>query len=209
MPTSATLVLHTLFPFHFKSSLVPTRYFLFSPLESLAHNLNEPLLYKNNNEFISLDIIKSDGKINRLELTNEGNVLNHINYDGSKWIRIGRFCTTNVANVGLTTIKPTFPSTVKLGNTQTTKYIIKNGWANVTIIMNLKASPKLGWTTIATGLPKPYEPVVTSSLGETSVNNASVGFRIKLDGTLDMLVGSEITKSDWWNLSFTYPVAES
>ena len=75
--------------------------------------------------------------------------------------------------------------------------------------MNLKASPKLGWTTIATGLPKPYEPVVTSSLGETSVNNASVGFRIKLDGTLDMLIVSEITKSDWWNVTLSYPVAES
>ena len=161
----------------------------------------------NNNEFISLDIIKSDGKINRLELTNEGNVLNHINYNGSKWIRIGRFCTTNVADVGTTTIKPTFPSTVTLGSSQRIIYSIKNGWANVSTVMQF-SSPKLSWTVIATGLPKPDKTVNTSTVGETFVN-ANVAYRIKTDGTLEMRIDSEITQLNWWNINISYPVADN
>ena len=88
------------------------------------------------------------------------------------------------------------------------RYSVKNGWANVSIIMNLNASPELPWTSIATGLPKPDKEVNTSSFGETSVNNASIGFRLKENGILEMLVGSEITESDWWNINFSYPVKE-
>ena len=161
----------------------------------------------NNNEFISLDIKKSDGTINRLELTNEGNVLNHINYDGSKWIRIGRFCTTNVADVEPKTINPTFPSTVTLGSSQRVIYSIKNGWANVSTVMQF-SSPKLSWTVIATGLPKPDKTVNTSTVGETFVN-ANVAYRIKTDGTLEMRIDSEITQLNWWNINVSYPVAES
>ena len=161
----------------------------------------------NNNEFISLDIIKSDGKINRLELTNEGNVLNHINYNGSKWIRIGRFCTTNVADVGMKTITPTLPSTVTLGSSQRVIYSIKNGWANVSIVAQF-ASPKLSWTAIATGLPKPDKTVNTSTVGETFVN-ANVAYRIKTDGTLEMRIDSEITQLNWWNINVSYPVVDN
>ena len=164
---------------------------------------------QNNNEFITLDIVKSDGTINRLELTNAGNVINHINYDGTNWTKVGSVCTTNVADVKTTTIEPTFPSTITLGKMQTIYYSVKNGWANVSIIMNLNASPELTWTSIATGLPKPDKEINSSSFGETAVNNASVGFRLGIDGILEMLVGSEITKSDWWNINFSYPVAES
>ena len=161
---------------------------------------------KGDNEFIALDIVKYDGTVNRLELTNEGNVINHINYDGTKWIRVGSVCTTLVADVKATSIKPTFPSTVKLGKTQIINYSIKNGWANVSIIMQLSASPKLDWTKIATGLPKPDKEVNTSSFGETAVNNAGIGYRLNTNGILEMLIGSEITQSDWWNVNFSYPV---
>lgn len=126
---------------------------------------------------------------------------------GLTWSRV---CTTSVADVPMTTINPTLPSTVTSGNTKTIHYIIKNGWANVTIIMQLIASPKFIWTKIATGLPKSYDtiyPVV--SYGENGINNASVGFRLVSKGELEMLVGSEITKNDWWNVTFSYPVAES
>ena len=163
---------------------------------------------KGDNEFIALDIVKYDGTVNRLELTNEGNFINHINYDGSKWKRIGRVCITNVANVKTTNIKPTFPSTVTLGTTQIISYSVKNGWANVSIVMQLKASPKLGWTSIATGLPKTDKEIHSVSYGETGINNNRVAFRLKVTGALEILISSEITQTDWWNVNFSYPVVE-
>ena len=164
---------------------------------------------KGDNEFIALDIVKYDGTINRLELTNEGNFINHINYDGTRWIRVGRVCITNVVNVKTKNIKPTFPSTVTLGTTQIISYSVKNGWANVSIVMQLKASPKLGWTSITTELPKPDKEIHSVSYGETGINNNRVAFRLKTTGALEMLVSSEITQTDWWNVNFSYPVAES
>ena len=70
------------------------------------------------------------------------------------------------------------------------------------------SSPKLSWTVIATGLPKPDKTVNTSTLGETFVN-ANVAYRIKTDGTLEMRIDSEITKLNWWNINVSYPVAKS
>lgn len=86
---------------------------------------------------------------------------------------------------------------------------VKNGWANVSIITHLTASHKLSWFNIAKGLPKPDKEVNMASFGETAVNNASIGFRLGTDGVLEMLVGAEITLSDWWNINFSYPVKES
>ena len=127
----------------------------------------------------------------------------------TNWTSWQKVCTTTVADVGTTTIKPTFPSTITLGTSQNIRYSIKNGWANLSIAMQLKASPKLSWTTIATGLPKPDKIVTISSFGETFVNNASIGFTVNKDGVLQMLIGSEITQPDWWNINVSYPVAES
>ena len=127
----------------------------------------------------------------------------------TNWTSWQKVCSTGVADVGTTTIKPTFPSTITLGTSQNIRYSIKNGWANLSIAMQLKASPKLSWTTIATGLPKPDKIVTISSFGETFVNNASIGFTVNKDGVLQMLIGSEITQSDWWNINVSYPVAES
>ena len=124
------------------------------------------------------------------------------------WRTWQKLCSTSVADVGVTIITPTFPSTVTFGKTNITRYSVKNGWANVTIIMNLIASPKLDWTSITTELPKPDKEVHVAYCGETGINNTNVAFRLKVNGALDMLVSSEITKSDWWNLSFSYPVAE-
>ena len=129
--------------------------------------------------------------------------------DTGGWTKWRKLCSSSVTDVGPTTITPTFPSTVTLGSTQMIYYSIKNGWANVSVILNLKASPKFTWTTIATGLPKPDKEINTSSFGETAVNNASVGFRLKPTGALEMLVGSEITQTDWWNVNVSYPVKES
>ena len=127
-----------------------------------------------------------------------------------KWGTWQRLCATSVADVPITNITPTLPSTVKTGNTKVIRYSIKNGWANITIVLNLVASPKFGWTSIATGLPKSDDTIYSVvSYGENGINNASVGFRLVSNGELQMLVGSEITKNDWWNLSFSYPVAES
>ena len=128
-------------------------------------------------------------------------------YNGT-WGNWGTISSTSVADVGTTTIKPTFPSTITLGTSQRIQYSIKNGWANVSIAIQLKASPKLDWTTIATGLPKSDKQVNTLSFGETSVNNASIGFRLVTNGILEMKIGSEITQSDWWYINITYPVAE-
>ena len=128
---------------------------------------------------------------------------------GGTWGTWQRVCTTSVADVPLTNIKPTLPSTVKSGNSKVIRYSIKNGWANVTIILNLIASPKFSWTSVATGLPKSDDTIYSVvSYGENGINNASVGFRLVSNGELQMLVGSEITKNDWWNLSFSYPVKE-
>ena len=127
-------------------------------------------------------------------------------YNGT-WGDWGTISTTSVADVGVTTINATLPSTVTLGSSQRIIYSIKNGWANVSIVAQF-ASPKLSWTAIATGLPKPDKTVNTSTLGETFVN-ANVAYRIKTDGTLEMLISSEITKLNWWNINVSYPVAES
>ena len=125
----------------------------------------------------------------------------------TNWTSWERLCSTSVADVGTTTIKPTFPSTVTLGSSQRIIYSIKNGWANVSTVMQF-SSPKLSWTVIATGLPKPDKTVNTSTLGETFVN-ANVAYRIKTDGTLEMRIDSEITQLNWWNINVSYPVAES
>ena len=115
--------------------------------------------------------------------------------------------TTNVKDVPTTTITPTLPSTVTLGKSQTVSYSIKNGWAHVSIVMQF-ASPKLNWAVIATELPKPDKTVNVSTVGETFVN-AGVAYRIKTDGTLEMLIATEITQLNWWNTNVSYPVVES
>ena len=125
------------------------------------------------------------------------------------WCVWQKVCVTSVADVPTTIITPTFPSTITLGKTQKIFYSIKNDWASVSIIIQLSTSPKLTWTKIAEGLPKPDKEINTSSFGETAVNKASVGFRLNTNGILEMLVGSEITQEDWWNISFAYPIAES
>ena len=127
------------------------------------------------------------------------------NADG--WGTWRRVCATGVSDIEPTTINPTLPSTVTLGSSQRIIYSIKNGWANVSTVMQF-ASPKLSWTVIATGLPKPDKTVNTSTLGETFVN-AGVAYRIKTDGTLEMLIASEITQLNWWNINVSYPVAEN
>ena len=126
-------------------------------------------------------------------------------YNGT-WGDWGTISTTSVADVGVTTINPTLPSTVTLGSSQRIIYSIKNGWANVSTVMQF-ASPKLSWAVIATGLPKPDKTVNTSTVGETFVN-ANVAYRIKTDGTLEMLIATEITQLNWWNINVSYPVAE-
>ena len=125
------------------------------------------------------------------------------------WCVWQKVSVTSAADEPTTLINPTFPSTITSGKTQKIYYSLKNGWASVSIIIELSTSPKLTWTIIAEGLPKPDKEINTSSFGETAVNNASVGFRLKGNGVLEMLVGAEITQSDWWNISFSYPVAES
>ena len=125
----------------------------------------------------------------------------------TNWTSWESVCTTSVVDVGVKTINPTFPSTVTLGSSQRIIYSIKNGWANVSTVMQF-SSPKLSWTVIATGLPKPDKTVNTSTLGETFVN-ANVAYRIKTDGTLEMRIDSEITQLNWWNINVSYPVAES
>ena len=127
-------------------------------------------------------------------------------YNGT-WGNWGTISSTGVKDVGTTTIKPTFPSTVTLGSSQRIIYSIKNGWANVSTVMQF-ASPKLSWIAIATGLPKPDKTVNTSTVGETFVN-ANVAYRIKTDGTLEMRIDSEITRLNWWNINVSYPVAQS
>ena len=124
----------------------------------------------------------------------------------TNWTSWERLCSTSVADVEPKTINPTFPSTVTLGSSQRIIYSIKNGWANVSTVMQF-SSPKLSWTVIATGLPKPDKTVNTSTLGETFVN-ANVAYRIKTDGTLEMRIDSEITKLNWWNINVSYPVVE-
>ena len=126
-------------------------------------------------------------------------------YNGT-WGDWGTISTTSVADVGVTNINPTLPSTVTLGSSQRIIYSIKNGWANVSTVMQF-ASPKLSWVVIATGLPKPDKTVNTSTVGETFVN-AGVAYRIKTDGTLEMRINSEITQLNWWNINVSYPVAE-
>ena len=125
----------------------------------------------------------------------------------TNWTSWEKLCTTSVADVEMKTINATLPSTVTLGSSQRIIYSIKNGWANVSIVAQF-ASPKLSWTAIATGLPKPDKTVNTSTVGETFVN-ANVAYRIKTDGTLEMRIDSEITKLNWWNINVSYPVAES
>ena len=125
----------------------------------------------------------------------------------TNWSTWQRVCTTSVADVGMKTINATLPSTVTLGSSQRIIYSIKNGWANVSIVAQF-ASPKLSWVVIATGLPKPDKTVNTSTVGETFVN-ANVAYRIKTDGTLEMLIATEITQLNWWNINVSYPVAES
>ena len=167
---------------------------------------------QNNNEFVALDIVKSDGTINRLELTNAGDTINHIHYDGTNWTKIGRVCTTNVADIPTTTITPTLPSTVKIGKMHFIRYSVKNGWANVSIIMHLDSAPKTDWFPIANNLPKPDKEINFSTIGESTANIAPIAFRLeKLDDgrTLEMMVGAEFTVPNWYNVNFSYPVAES
>ena len=127
---------------------------------------------------------------------------------GGSWRTWQRVCTTGVADVQVTTIKPTLPSTVTLGNAHLISYSVKNGWANVTIMLNLIASPKFEWTSIATGLPKSDKDIYSVSYGEYGMNNSSIGFRARNTGSLEMLVRSEIKNRDWWNVTLSYPVKE-
>ena len=129
-----------------------------------------------------------------------------IKYFG-EWGTWQRLCATSVADVPFKKVNLTFPSTVILGKSQTVSYSIKNGWAHVSIVMQF-ASPKLNWTVIATELPKPDKIVNVSTVGETFVN-AGVAYRIKTDGTLEMLIATEITQLNWWNTNVSYPVVES
>ena len=166
---------------------------------------------QNNNEFITLDIMKSDGTINRLELTNAGDAINHIHYDGTNWEKVGRVYTTKVDNIPTTTITPTFPSSVKIGKRHFIRYSVKNGWANVSIIMQLDSAPKLDWFPIANNLPKPDKEINLSTIGEAPANIAPIAFRLEtLDEgrTLEMMVGEEFTVPNWYNVNFSYPVAE-
>ena len=172
--------------------------------------LNTPYKKGLTNASISLIISTTRGREEwngQLSITMASNDIYVRNKGADGWCTWQKVCVTSVNDVPTTVIVPTFPSTVTLGPTQKIYYSIKNGWANVSIILNLSASPKLTWTEIVEGLPKPDKEINTSSFGETAVNNASVGFRIGQDGILEILVGSAITKPDWWNVNFTYPVA--
>ena len=130
---------------------------------------------------------------------------------GLSWQKV---CTTStsVADVGTTTINPTFPSTITLGKSQNIRYSIKNGWANVSIAMQLKASPKLSWTTIATGLPKPENDVAAGAWYPIGSNvtcdlapSQTLLVKVGLDGSLSNYVG---TNDKPYYGSFSYPVAE-
>ena len=59
-----------------------------------------------------------------------------------------------------------------------------------------------------TGLPKPDKEIHSVSYGEIGINNASVAYRLKRTGILEIRICSEITQSDWWNVNISYPVAE-
>lgn len=172
-------------------------------------NANE-LVVGDKGEWSALQCELTDGsKCYRLQIDKDGNANIFISTDNWSTYTFKRVCTTGVSDIPLTTITPTFPSTIKLGEIQTIRYSVKNGWANVGIVTNLKASPELFWFNIANGLPKPDKEINSSSHGETGINNASVGFKLDTNGGLAMLVGSEITQPDWWNINFSYPVAES
>ena len=180
--------------------------------KSNGDTLNTPYKEGLTNASISLIISTTRGTETwngQLSISMASNNIYVRNKGADGWCTWQKVCVTSVADEPTTIITPTFPSTIILGKTQKIYYSIKNGWASVSIIIELSTSPKLTWTIIAEGLPKPDKEINTSSFGETAVNNASVGFRLKGNGVLEMLVGAEITQSDWWNISFAYPVAES
>ena len=161
----------------------------------------------NNNEFISLDIIKSDGKINRLELTNEGNVLNHINYDGSKWIRIGRFCTTNVANVAPTTITFTSTKNYTPSSNIPLKYTIMNGICYVSGGIYC-VSPSSSETLVYT-LPKPkaeWQYCKTIGVIKNLDDTNTVLMIIWKNGELNLTKG---VAGGEYRCTFSYPVADN
>ena len=180
--------------------------------KSNGDTLNTPYKEGITNASISLIISVargSDSWNGQISISMASNNIYVRNKGADGWCAWQKVCVTSIADEPTTIINPTFPSTITLGKTQKIYYSIKNGWASVSIIIELSTSPKLTWTIIAEGLPKPDKEINTSSFGETAVNNASVGFRLKGNGVLEMLVGAEITQSDWWNISFSYPVAES
>ena len=172
-------------------------------------NVNE-LVAADKGKWTALQCELADGsKCYRLQIDKDGNA--NIFTTTDDWITytFRKVCATSIEDVPTTYITPSFPSSITLGSTQNICYSIKNGWANVSIIMELVASTNLDWFAIASGLPKPDKEVNASSFGEKAINNTSIGFRIKPTGTLELKTSSEITEEDWYNMNFSYPVAES
>lgn len=131
---------------------------------------------------------------------------------GGTWSDWKKVCTTSVADIPTTTITPTFPSSVKIGKMHFIRYSVKNGWANVSVILHLDSAPKTDWFPIANNLPKPDKEIIFSTIGESNANVAPIAFRLeKLDEgrTLEMMVGAGFTVPNWYNVNFSYPVAES
>lgn len=160
-------------------------------------------------EYISLDLIDKDGKIRRLQFNNGDSLkwLELYNYDGTAWGRIGNINYTNIDDVKTTRITPTFPSTMSVAN-NSILYSVKNGWANVEVAINIgSASSTTKWETIASGLPKPDKELNMSVPGENATG-VVVGYIINQNGDLLLYTSEVITTGDWWNINFSYPVAE-
>ena len=156
---------------------------------------------------IAFDLIDKNGNVTRIQFNNSTGRFYMFKFDGTNWNYCGNYCMTNVNNVSPTSITPTFPDTITVSKSYIV-YSVKNGWANVQIALNINATSSAlsAWVNIASGLPKPDKEINTSSFGEKGTS--SIGYKISTDGNLHLISTKQITTVDWWNVNFSYPVAE-
>lgn len=123
------------------------------------------------------------------------------------WGAWTEICMTKVADVPLTSITPTYPSSINVSSNNI-QYAVKNGIASVNIIVQASSiTSTIPWTVIYSGLPKPItgKNIVVYPEGGAM---CALGFQINTNGDLKLLAKSTNSTSDWWCGNFTYPVAD-
>lgn len=133
-----------------------------------------------------------------------------ITKDNDSWVISGgseKICTTSVADVPLTDIAPlcTYPNALKVGS-NTSKYMVKNGFCTVNIVINITSSTSsFGWTAVCKGLPKAYY-LGNATIYPEGGNNTPLCVQVTNTGALMFAVGKTITTSSWFSGCFTFPV---